>query len=157
MVTSQSLCHEIKKAFALLVNSGSDCWSAIFHVDILTIFICCFLQLERDIMIWNHKTYVSRPLLVKEDQLIRKHRRWYSQFFSENSPRLSMKKETLAWWCHSKSCKMHAIFCSKAPWGVIDECLSRSLTPCPKGDGAYEIGPRQVNFCKNYWNPQKVG
>jgi len=55
------------------------------------------IQVERDIMIWNHKTYISRPLLVKEDQLIKKHRRWYSQFFSENSPCLTVKKETLDW------------------------------------------------------------
>lgn len=55
------------------------------------------IQVERDIMIWNHKTYVPKPLLVKEDHLIKKHRRWYSQFYSENSPRLSMKKENLDW------------------------------------------------------------
>ncbi|XP_071948403.1 cholesterol 7-desaturase nvd-like [Antedon mediterranea] len=53
------------------------------------------VQIERDVMIWNHKTYVDKPLLVKEDHLIAKHRRWYSQFYSENSPRLKLQKDTL--------------------------------------------------------------
>ncbi|KAK3700233.1 hypothetical protein QZH41_014408 [Actinostola sp. cb2023] len=44
------------------------------------------IQIERDIMIWNHKKYMYKALLVKEDHLIGKHRRWYSQFYSENSP-----------------------------------------------------------------------
>ena len=49
-------------------------------------------------MIWNSKRYVSRPLLTKEDHLISKHRRWYSQFFSENSPRLQLRKEESMEW-----------------------------------------------------------
>uniref|UniRef100_A0A915PY86 cholesterol 7-desaturase n=1 Tax=Setaria digitata TaxID=48799 RepID=A0A915PY86_9BILA len=43
---------------------------------------------ERDIYIWNHKCYVKRPLLTKNDGPILKHRRWYNQFYVENSPRL---------------------------------------------------------------------
>ncbi|KAM4527107.1 cholesterol 7-desaturase nvd [Odontesthes bonariensis] len=53
------------------------------------------IQFERDVMIWNNKKYVSKPLLVKEDSAIRKHRRWYSQFYSENSPRLQYQRDTL--------------------------------------------------------------
>ena len=37
---------------------------------------------------WNHKTYISRPLLVSEDRAIVRHRRWYQQFYSEHSPQL---------------------------------------------------------------------
>ncbi|KAJ9597610.1 hypothetical protein L9F63_011516, partial [Diploptera punctata] len=44
------------------------------------------VMVERDIMVWNHKKYIEKPLLVKEDQSIRRHRRWYNQFYSENSP-----------------------------------------------------------------------
>lgn len=47
------------------------------------------ILLERDIAVWNSKTYADRPFLVKEDHLIRQHRRWYSQFYSESSPRFS--------------------------------------------------------------------
>eukprot|EP00730_Choanoeca_flexa_P003140 TRINITY_DN11302_c0_g1_i9.p3 TRINITY_DN11302_c0_g1~~TRINITY_DN11302_c0_g1_i9.p3 ORF type:complete len:230 (+),score=30.67 TRINITY_DN11302_c0_g1_i9:952-1641(+) len=43
-------------------------------------------QVERDVMIWNNKMYRKNPVLIKEDTLIAKHRRWYSQFYSENSP-----------------------------------------------------------------------
>ena len=48
-------------------------------------------QVERDVMIWNNKRYVRRPLYVKskEDSLIQRHRRWYSQFYSEHSPRFT--------------------------------------------------------------------
>uniref|UniRef100_A0A3Q1BRJ1 cholesterol 7-desaturase n=1 Tax=Amphiprion ocellaris TaxID=80972 RepID=A0A3Q1BRJ1_AMPOC len=53
------------------------------------------IQFERDVMIWNNKKYVSKPLLVKEDSAIQKHRRWFSQFYSENSPRLQYQRDTL--------------------------------------------------------------
>ncbi|XP_041826125.1 cholesterol 7-desaturase nvd [Melanotaenia boesemani] len=53
------------------------------------------VQFERDVMIWNNKKYISKPLLVKEDSTIQKHRRWYSQFYSENSPRLQYQRDTL--------------------------------------------------------------
>eukprot|EP00095_Tigriopus_kingsejongensis_P003629 maker-scaffold341_size202020-snap-gene-0.7 protein:Tk03629 transcript:maker-scaffold341_size202020-snap-gene-0.7-mRNA-1 annotation:"3-chlorobenzoate- -dioxygenase oxygenase subunit" len=46
------------------------------------------ILLERDITVWNSKTYMDRPFLVKEDHLIRQHRRWYSQFYTENSPKM---------------------------------------------------------------------
>ncbi|KAM9338693.1 cholesterol 7-desaturase nvd [Symphorus nematophorus] len=52
-------------------------------------------QFERDVMIWNNKKYISKPLLVKEDSAIQKHRRWFSQFYSENSPRLQYQHDTL--------------------------------------------------------------
>lgn len=59
-----------------------------------------FFQLERDIMIWNNKRYERKPLFVKskEDSQVAKHRRWFSQFYSENSPRLKFQKDTLEWW-----------------------------------------------------------
>ncbi|XP_029301014.1 cholesterol 7-desaturase [Cottoperca gobio] len=53
------------------------------------------IQFERDVMIWNNKKYISKPLLVKEDSAIQKHRRWFSQFYSENSPRLQHQRDTL--------------------------------------------------------------
>lgn len=51
------------------------------------------VQFERDLMVWNHKTYEAKPMLMKEDHLVGKHRRWYSQFYSENSPRFQFKKK----------------------------------------------------------------
>nr|XP_057907802.1 cholesterol 7-desaturase nvd [Doryrhamphus excisus] len=53
------------------------------------------IQFERDVMIWNNKRYISKPLLVKEDSAIQKHRRWYSQFYSDNSPRFQYQHDTL--------------------------------------------------------------
>ncbi|XP_008322890.2 cholesterol 7-desaturase [Cynoglossus semilaevis] len=53
------------------------------------------VQFERDVMIWNNKKYISKPLLTKEDSTILKHRRWFSQFYSENSPRLQYQNNNL--------------------------------------------------------------
>ncbi|KAM9323306.1 cholesterol 7-desaturase nvd-like [Pholidichthys leucotaenia] len=53
------------------------------------------VQFERDVMIWNNKKYVSNALLVKEDSAIQKHRRWFSQFYSDNSPRLQYQRDSL--------------------------------------------------------------
>ncbi|XP_009955959.1 PREDICTED: cholesterol desaturase daf-36-like, partial [Leptosomus discolor] len=55
------------------------------------------IQFERDITIWNNKQYLPKPLLVREDSSIQKHRRWYAQFYSEKSRRLPALKEGLDW------------------------------------------------------------
>ncbi|KAG2455227.1 DAF36 desaturase, partial [Polypterus senegalus] len=55
------------------------------------------IQFERDVMVWNNKKYISKPLLVKEDSAIQRHRRWYSQFYSENSPKLTFQRDGLDW------------------------------------------------------------
>ncbi|XP_067132595.1 cholesterol 7-desaturase nvd-like isoform X1 [Centruroides vittatus] len=52
-------------------------------------------MVERDVLVWNNKKFLKAPLLVKEDKFILRFRRWYSQFYSENSPRLS--KKILTW------------------------------------------------------------
>lgn len=56
------------------------------------------IQFERDIMIWNNKQYLSKPLLVKEDSAIQRHRRWYSQFYSARSVKFTGQKNGLDWW-----------------------------------------------------------
>ena len=43
-------------------------------------------QVERDVMVWNNKMFQKNPVLCKGDTLIKKHRTWYSQFYSEHSP-----------------------------------------------------------------------
>ncbi|XP_028664572.1 cholesterol 7-desaturase nvd [Erpetoichthys calabaricus] len=55
------------------------------------------IQFERDVMVWNNKKYISKPLLVKEDSSIQRHRRWYSQFYSEKSPKLTFQRDSLDW------------------------------------------------------------
>jgi len=61
------------------------------------IVILLLSQVERDIMVWNHKTYIDKPILVKEDRYIRRHRHWFNQFYSENSPRFSFQQENTDW------------------------------------------------------------
>jgi len=56
------------------------------------------MQVERDIMIWNNKRFNHKPLLTKEEGLILQFRRWYSQFYSENSREVATKSvNTMDW------------------------------------------------------------
>lgn len=47
------------------------------------------IQIERDVAIWTNKTYLSAPKLTREEKVISDHRRWYRNFYSENSLRLN--------------------------------------------------------------------
>jgi cholesterol 7-desaturase len=51
------------------------------------------LQLERDILIWNKKQYLNKPLVVKTDGPILQYRRWIQQFYSTNS----LKIDEISW------------------------------------------------------------
>ena len=58
------------------------------------------ILVERDITIWNNKTYAHKPMLAtKEDRLLKHHRQWYSQFYSENSKTYmeANNNNTLVW------------------------------------------------------------
>ncbi|KAG8230503.1 hypothetical protein J437_LFUL010603, partial [Ladona fulva] len=57
------------------------------------VFLGETIMFERDVMVWNHKAYLDKPTLVSEDRAITRYRRWYSQFYSEKSPRLTYQKE----------------------------------------------------------------
>jgi cholesterol 7-dehydrogenase len=51
------------------------------------------IMISRDITIWNRKTYKKNPPLAKEDNALKRFRIWYSQFYSENSPRYFSKND----------------------------------------------------------------
>lgn len=55
------------------------------------------LMFERDIVIWNHKKFERQPTLVREDRTILAYRRWYSQFYSANSPTYQTAINNLQW------------------------------------------------------------
>jgi cholesterol 7-dehydrogenase len=38
-------------------------------------------QFSRDVVIWNNKSYVHKPMIVKNDGPIMAFRRWYSKFY----------------------------------------------------------------------------
>jgi len=42
-------------------------------------------QFNRDVVIWNNKTYIHRPLIVKNDGNIPGFRRWYSKFYPQEA------------------------------------------------------------------------
>ncbi|XP_037091424.1 LOW QUALITY PROTEIN: cholesterol 7-desaturase-like [Pollicipes pollicipes] len=50
-------------------------------------FLAEVTQFERDVRMWNSKDHLPLPALVREDATILKYRRWFSQFYSENSRR----------------------------------------------------------------------
>ncbi|CAG0901216.1 unnamed protein product [Darwinula stevensoni] len=69
----------------------------------LFLFVEAINILERDMMVWNNKRFEKNPLLVKEERPIQEFRRWYSQFYSENSPKFEFSNK-LDMQCPSFSC-----------------------------------------------------
>ncbi|XP_012536044.1 cholesterol 7-desaturase isoform X2 [Monomorium pharaonis] len=74
----------------------------IFSPPLLTpyanlIFLAECVMFERDIKIWNYKKYERQPILVREDRAILAYRRWYSQFYSDNSPTYQIAMKDLQW------------------------------------------------------------
>nr|XP_018897065.1 PREDICTED: cholesterol 7-desaturase-like [Bemisia tabaci] len=55
------------------------------------------VNLERDIFMWKYKGIAAKSILVKEEAQMKAFRRWYSQFFSENTPRLKFQVDALCW------------------------------------------------------------
>jgi len=48
-------------------------------------------------VIWNHKSYVEKPLASKQECTLLAHRKWYKQFYSANSQNFGFRKETIDW------------------------------------------------------------
>uniref|UniRef100_A0A2S2PDC9 cholesterol 7-desaturase n=1 Tax=Schizaphis graminum TaxID=13262 RepID=A0A2S2PDC9_SCHGA len=55
------------------------------------------VMFERDVVIWNHKSYIEKPLASKQESTLLAHRKWYKQFYSANSKQFSNRKETIDW------------------------------------------------------------
>ena len=54
---------------------------------------------ERDITIWNNKTYKRKPILAtREDRLLKQHRQWYSQFYSKSSKTYAQASNNILDW-----------------------------------------------------------
>ncbi|CAN7993104.1 unnamed protein product [Ixodes hexagonus] len=55
-------------------------------------------MVDRDIIIWDHKTFLKNPALLKEDGAIKTFRKWYSQFYSSKSPTWrDVREKNLDW------------------------------------------------------------
>ncbi|CRK97164.1 CLUMA_CG010561, isoform A [Clunio marinus] len=59
--------------------------------------ICETINVARDVMVWNHKQYVSNPLIAKEEKPIKLFRNWFGQFYSENSKTFADSNNNLTW------------------------------------------------------------
>jgi cholesterol 7-dehydrogenase len=56
------------------------------------------MQVERDVMVWNNKRFNNKPVLTKDEGLILQFRRWFSQFYSENSRAVAEKSVNVLDW-----------------------------------------------------------
>jgi len=54
-------------------------------------------QYERDVTIFHNKMFCHKPLLIKEDALIGKYRKWFAQFYSESSAKVAQKQAGGTW------------------------------------------------------------
>ena len=64
------------------------CWVARSYQSLVAKMwlLCESWLVERDIAVWNHKSWVDQPLFAtKEDRIIKKFRQWYEQFYSDKS------------------------------------------------------------------------
>lgn len=61
------------------------------------VFLGECLMFERDVEIWHHKQFQRQPILVREDRTIVAYRRWYSQFYSAQSPTYQNAMKNLQW------------------------------------------------------------
>ncbi|KAG5682992.1 hypothetical protein PVAND_012304 [Polypedilum vanderplanki] len=55
------------------------------------------VNVARDAMVWDNKTFIRNPLLPKEEKQIRLYRNWFSQFYSENSKSFQEAYNDLSW------------------------------------------------------------
>ena len=55
------------------------------------------VMFEQDVPIWNSKKYERRPKVVSGDGDIMAFRRWYKQFYSENSATIQSLRDNLEW------------------------------------------------------------
>uniref|UniRef100_A0A0N4U8U9 cholesterol 7-desaturase n=1 Tax=Dracunculus medinensis TaxID=318479 RepID=A0A0N4U8U9_DRAME len=83
------LLHHVTPVEPLLQKTRFVMYSTMPKIIANIFLIFETTQFERDIYIWNNKCYIKPALIVKNDGPIHKHRRWFSQFYSENSPKLN--------------------------------------------------------------------
>lgn len=50
-----------------------------------------------DVIIWENKSYSFKPLVIREDGPMSKVRRWFSQFYNEDSVRVNDNLNSLTW------------------------------------------------------------
>ncbi|CAN7993100.1 unnamed protein product, partial [Ixodes hexagonus] len=95
-IAVQSLVPEgpfkIRMRHRLFFEPGTNWFVRWFHTMALRHMV------DRDAAIWDHKAFLKQPALVKEDRTIVAFRKWYSQFYSENSVTWQeLRERTLDW------------------------------------------------------------
>jgi len=66
----------------------------LFHGIVAKIILAAFSeQFARDVVIWNNKTYVSKPIIVKGDGNISGFRRWYSKFYRDMTEKRNLSQD----------------------------------------------------------------
>ncbi|CAG7838288.1 unnamed protein product [Allacma fusca] len=69
----------------LFMPTYSGPWVPSFFVTM--VFEYFVVSIARDAAVWNRKSQLKNPILVKEDAGIKVYRGWINQFYTENSPR----------------------------------------------------------------------
>ncbi|EEC12717.1 conserved hypothetical protein [Ixodes scapularis] len=95
-VAVQSLVPEgpfkIRMQHRLYFEPGTNWVVRLFHTMAMRHMV------DRDAEIWNHKIFLKQAALVKEDKTIAAFRKWYSQFYSDNSTTWQeLRERTLEW------------------------------------------------------------
>ena len=96
---------------------------------------------ERDVKVWNSKTYVDRPIFGIEDKMLQKHRRWYSQFYSSDN---KSPIGNLEWWLLKYTKSSFYAFCKTLVFRLFNfqnhnllKNGSNNLQTCPPQSGLF--------------------
>ncbi|XP_023218903.1 cholesterol 7-desaturase-like [Centruroides sculpturatus] len=92
--TTKITCLPVSEKTYYCIKFKGNTTLKLFGISILNISFE-IQEIEQDIRIWNYKMYLKNPIYMSEDKTIAKFRKWYSQFYSENSPRF--EEQGLNW------------------------------------------------------------
>lgn len=53
--------------------------------------------LEQDRTVWQNRLFTNKPFLVRGDGPFTQYRKWFDQFYSENSVRVAQERTALSW------------------------------------------------------------
>jgi len=94
------ICEHVTPLQPLYQKINHVIWGPknIFARNIAKIMLAAFSeQFTRDVSIWNNKTYIHKPIIVKGDGNINGFRRWYSKFYPDSADKTNPTAQDLNW------------------------------------------------------------
>jgi len=94
------ICEHVTPLQPLYQKINHVVWGPknVFSRNIAKVLLAAFSeQFTRDVAIWNNKTFINKPIIVKGDGNINGFRRWYSKFYPEATDKTNATTQDLNW------------------------------------------------------------